>query len=255
MIRATALVLSVSLATLGVLAPPAALADVYTDAIASPARTDADRDRDTARKPGEILRFIDIGPGDVVLEMFAGGGYYTELLAGVVGEDGRVVAQMNQTMLNFTKDEFEARHADGRLPNVDVLWAENNELDLPAARFDAITMVLNYHDLYWESEQYGWVPIDIPVFMAELHRALKPGGVLGIVDHDAEPGSSPELGGDLHRIAREHAISDFEAAGFVLDAESDVLRSDVDDYSLNVFDPAVRGKTDRFVLRFVKPGD
>jgi len=226
---------------------------VYANAVANAARLEGDRDKDATRKPEAVLEFMGIAPGDQVLEMYAGGGYYTELLAHVVGENGSVVAHNNKPLLNFAGDEFEARHADNRLANVEVLMAENNELTLEADQFDAVTLVLNYHDLYWVSEENGWDQVDVPTFLAELHKSMKPGAVLGVVDHDAEAGSPAETGGTLHRIARDLVIGQVEAAGFALDGESDALRNTTDDHSKNVFDPEVRGKTDRFVLRFKKP--
>ncbi len=243
--------------------PPAAepaMADVeavepsiYANAVASAARLEGDRDKDATRKPEAVLEFFGIASGDRILEMYAGGGYYTELLAHVVGENGSVVVHNNKPILNFAGDEFTARHADNRLANVEILMAENNELTLEADQFDAVTLVLNYHDLYWVSEENGWDQVDVPTFLAELHKSMKPGAVLGVVDHDAEPGSPGETGGTLHRIAKDLVIGGVEAAGFVLEDESDALRTTTDDYSKNVFDPEVRGKTDRFVLRFRKP--
>lgn len=230
-----------------------AAADVYTDALASPSRLEADAARDAGRKPGEVLEFFGIGPDMVVLDMFSGGGYYAEIISGVVGKDGRVVAHSNTAYLKFVGDEFKARHAEGRLPNVDVLMAENNELTLDAKQFDAITMVLSFHDTYWISPEENWPEFDHPKLYAELFDALKPGGILGVVDHNAAPGSPAETGGTVHRIDRAIAVADFEAAGFVLDAESDILRNPEDDYSKGVFAPGIRGNTDRFVLRFKKP--
>lgn len=229
-------------------------ADPYAAAVARASRPAADRERDAARQPAEVLRFLGIRPGDRVLELFAGGGYYTELLANVVGADGSVVAHLNTPIRRFAGEEFDVRHADNRLPNVEILMAENNALDLEPESFDAVTLVLNYHDLYWVSEEYGWEKIDVEAFLAEIFEGLKPGGVFLIVDHDAEPGSPRETGGTLHRIARAHVLADVAAAGLEFDGESDVLRSTADDYGKNVFDPAVRGKTDRYVLRFTKPG-
>jgi len=92
------------------------------------------------------------------------------------------------------------RHADNRLPNTEILVAENNELALEADSFDAATIILNYHDLYWSSEEYAWVQIDVPGFLAELYKGIKPGGILGIVDHQAVSGSPSETGSTLHRI-------------------------------------------------------
>lgn len=226
---------------------------IYAAALASESRPEADLAADANRRPDAVLEFFAIGPGDVVLEMWAAGGYYTELLSAVVGPDGKVVAHDNAPSLNFAGESHANRHADNRLPNVELLTAENNELALDEARFDAITIVLNYHDVYWASEQYGWVEIAVSPFLAELYKSLKPGGVLGIVDHQAEPGSPAETGNTLHRIDSAIVIADLEAAGFVLDGESDVLRTGADNYSVNVFDPSIRGKTDRFVLRFRKP--
>jgi predicted methyltransferase len=235
-------------------APPAEpQVSIYAAALASDKRPEADRASDASRKPDAVLAFFGIEPGDVVLEMWAGGGYYTELLSHVVGENGKVYAHANTPILNFAGDAHTNRHADNRLPNTEILMAENNELVLEPDSFDAVTIVLNYHDLYWSSEQYGWEAIDVPAFIAEIHKGLKPGGVLGIVDHQAEPGSPAETGNTLHRIDAALVIADLESAGFVLDAQSDVLANPADDYAKNVFDESVRGNTDRFALRFLKP--
>ena len=230
-----------------------ARADVYADALASPTRLEADPARDAGRKPDQVLAFFGIGPDMVILDMFSGGGYYSEIISKVVGKDGRVVAHSNIAYLQYAGAEFEARYADDRLPNVDVLMAENNELALDANQFDAITMVLSFHDTYWISPEEDWPEFDHPKLYAELFASLKPGGVLGVVDHQAEPGSSSDSGGTVHRIDRAIAVADFEAAGFVLEAESDILRNPDDDYSQGVFAAGIRGNTDRFILRFRKP--
>jgi len=230
-----------------------AKADVYADALASPSRLDADVARDAGRKPDQVLAFFGIGPKMVVLDMFSGGGYYAEILSSVVGKKGRVVAHSNAAYLNFVGEEFAARHAENRLQNVDVLMAENNELQLDADQFDAITMVLSFHDTYWINPEEGWPEIDRPTLNAELFAALKPGGVLGVVDHYAAAGSSSDTVGTLHRIDRAIAVADFEAAGFVLEAESDILRNPEDDYTKGVFAPGIRGNTYRLVLLFRKP--
>ena len=226
---------------------------IYASALTSPERPAPDRDRDAGRKPDQVLAFLGITPGMSVLDMFSGGGYYSEIIANVVGADGRVVAHANQAYLQFVGDEFAARYANNRLPNVTVLMAENNELALDANQFDAVVMVLAYHDTYWVSPENNWPEIDRPALNAELFAALKPGGIFGIVDHQAVPGSSGETGGTVHRIDRAIVVRDFEQAGFVLESESDLLRNPDDDHSLGVFDPGIRGKTDRFVLKFRKP--
>jgi predicted methyltransferase len=226
---------------------------IYAAATASETRLDADRESDAGRKPEAVLEFFGIQPGDVVLEMWAGGGYYTELLAHVVGADGKVFAHANTPILNFTGEEHTNRHADNRLPNTEILMAENNELSLKADSFDAVTIVLNYHDLYWASEQYGWDKIDVPLFLAEIFKGVKPGGILGIVDHQAVSGSTSETGNTVHRIDSAIVIAELQGVGFVLDGESDALANPDDDHTKGVFDPEIRGKTDRFMLRFRKP--
>ncbi|MGI9270910.1 MAG: class I SAM-dependent methyltransferase [Woeseiaceae bacterium] len=226
--------------------------DVFVAALENPARPESDRGRDAGRQPAAVLEFFGIAPGMAVLDMFSGGGYYTEIIAGVVGPEGRVVAHSNKAYLQFVGEEFEARHADGRLPNVDVLMAENNELELDENQFDAVMMVLSYHDTYWVAPDRGWPEFDRPKLLAELYAAMKPGGVMAVIDHQAEPGSPGESGGQVHRIDRAIVVADFEQAGFVLEDESDLLRNPEDDYSKGVFDPAVNGKTDRFMLKFRK---
>jgi len=226
---------------------------IYAAAVASETRPEADRDSDAGRKPEAVLEFFGIQPGDIVLEMWAGGGFYTEMLAHVVGESGKVVAHTNTPIMGFSGEQHTNRHADNRLPNTEVLLAENNELALEADSFDAATIILNYHDLYWSSEEYGWEQIGVPAFLAELYKGIKPGGTLGIVDHQAVSGSPAETGNTLHRIDSAIVIDELEGAGFVLDGESDVLANPEDDHVKDVFDAAIRGKTDRYVLRFRKP--
>jgi predicted methyltransferase len=226
---------------------------VYADALANPARPDADRERDAGRKPAEVLEFFGIAPEMAVLDMFSGGGYYTEIMSYVVGDQGTVVAQSNKPYLNYVGEEFELRHADNRLVNVDVLMAENNELLLEANQFDAVIMILSYHDIYHENPSIEWHLIDGPVFLAEIMKSLKPGGIVGIVDHAAAAGAPSETGGTIHRIDPALVIAEMQAAGFELEARSDILRNAGDDHQKSVFGPDIRGKTDRFVLRFRKP--
>jgi len=232
---------------------PAAGASVYEYAVTHPNRRAADYDRDAGRKPAEVLAFFGIEPGMTVLDMFSGGGYYSELLSYVVGPDGRVVSHSNAAYLNFVGDEFNERHADGRLANVEVLMAENNELELPAGAFDAVMLILSYHDIFYADPDNSWPKIDGPKLLAEIYKGMKPGAILGIIDHYAEAGSPRETGNSVHRIDPGIVISELEIAGFVLEGKSNILRNMDDDYSKSVFDPELRGKTDRFVLRFRKP--
>jgi predicted methyltransferase len=226
---------------------------VYEAAVNNPARSEKDRDRDATRKPAEVLEFFGIEPGMKVLDLFSGGGYYTELLSNVVGPEGRVVAHNNEAYAQYVGDEVITRYGNDRLPNIEVLMAENNELKLAANEYDAVMMILTFHDIFYVDPNNGWPKIDGAVLLAELYNAMKPGAVLGIVDHHAKVGSPRETGGTLHRIDPAIVIADMKAAGFVLDGRSDLLENTEDDYDKNMADPAVRGKTSRFVMRFTKP--
>lgn len=245
-------------AVLFVIAAPLAGADDvsgdrYQAALSNPDRFPGDRDRDTQRQPAKTLAFLGVEPGMRVLDLYSGGGYYAELLSFLVGPSGQVTAHNNTPYLGFAKDEIEARYADGRLGNVETIVAENNELDVESGRFDAVTMMLTYHDIYYVDPDNGWPRIDGPALLAELHDALKPGGSVLIVDHAAAPGASAETGNTTHRIDPDIVIREMDAAGFELAGRADFLRNEADDHSINVFDPAVRGKTDRFVLKFARP--
>ncbi|MGB5688486.1 MAG: hypothetical protein WBM45_04375, partial [Woeseiaceae bacterium] len=234
-------------------APALPATSIYEDAVANPARPEADRARDERRKPAEVLEFLGIAPGMTVLDTFSGGGYYTEILSYTVGNSGRIIAQSNKAYLQFVGEEFENRYLGGRLGNVQVLMAENNELELEPDSLDAIMLVLSFHDLYYAAPEDGWPAIDVPAFLAELHSGLRTGGFVGIIDHYAADGAPSETGSTTHRIDPAIVIATMTEAGFVLDGQSDILRNPDDDYEKTVFDPELRGKTDRFVMRFRKP--
>lgn len=222
-------------------------------ALANPLRPASDRARDKPRRSAAVLTFFRIAPGMTVLDLWSGGGYYTELLSYVVGSGGRVVSHNNTPYLEFAQDDLAVRFAPGRLPNVERLLAENNQLSLPASRFDAVLMTNVYHDIYFVDEKAGWTRIDGPGLMAEVFRGMKPGGVLGVTDHAAVPGAPPETGGTLHRIDPGLLKREITAAGFVLEAESEALVNPEDDRTKSAFDPSVQGRTDQVVLRFRKP--
>jgi predicted methyltransferase len=242
---------SATMTSADTLRPPSA--DVIVRAINDPRRLPADRERDEQRQADDVLAFFGIQPGMTVLDLYSGGGYYTELLSHVVGNAGRVVAHNNTPYQSFAKDEIEKRYADGRLPNVERIVVENNELELPADTFDAVLMTLAYHDVYYVNEEMGWMEIDGPRMLAEIYASMRPGAVLGVVDHVADKGAPASTGGTLHRLDPDLIIRDITAVGFLFDGESDVLRNFEDDHTRPVFDDSIRGRTDRVVLRFRKP--
>jgi len=231
---------------------PASDSSRYQAALEAPERLEGDAERDAGRLPDRVLEFFGVEPGMTVLDLYSGGGYYTELLSRVVGPEGKVLAHNNQAYLGFAGAEIERRYANDRLGNVQRILAENNELELPASSLDAISMVLTFHDIYYEAPGNGWPAIDGPALLAELNQALKPGGTVLVVDHYAEAGSPPSTGNTTHRIDPAIVVADMEAAGFERVAQADFLRNPADDYTVSVFDPSVRGSTDRFILKFRK---
>ncbi len=220
-------------------------------AVDSPTRSQADQDRDATSKPLEIMKFLEIRPGMVIGDVFAGGGYYSELMAKAVGPDGRVYLQNNQAWLAFTGKQLEARLKDSRLPNVVRLDSEIPDLKLPEGELDLVLMVMTFHDLYYTTD--GWPEVDQDHFLAQIFKSLKPGGAFAIIDHMAEPGSGHRFTQELHRIDKEFVRDVVVKAGFRFEAESNVLNNGDDDHSLLVFDEKIRRKTDRFVFRFRKP--
>ncbi len=230
--------------------------DLIEMALSNPDRPEADKTRDADRKPGDVLAFFAMEPGMMVLETFAGGGYYTELLSRIVGPEGKVFSHNNQASLAFLGDELTIRFADNRLPNAEPFLAEANDIAMAENSIDLALNILNYHDIYWvpsEESGYVWPTIDAQTFLGRLYSALKPGGILGIIDHSAVAGSSSDSGTTVHRIDEQIVIQQVLASGFELVESAGFLRNPDDDRSLNVFDSAIRGKTDRFVLKFRKP--
>jgi predicted methyltransferase len=222
-------------------------------ALDNPNRLSSDRARDSGRQADRVLAFFGIQPGMTVLDLYSGGGYYTELLSYVVGSSGHVVAHNNSVYQRFSRAEIEERYGDDRLSNVERILGENNQLDLPPNAFDAVLMTLAYHDVYFVNQDMGWIRIDGPALLAEVFQSMRPGAVLGIVDHVADSGAPATTGGTLHRLDPELIKRHLVAAGFLFDGESDVLRNFSDDHAQPVFDDSIRGRTDRAVLKFRKP--
>jgi len=220
------------------------------DAVNNPARSLADRERDKTSKPNVVLNFIDLKPGMKVLDLFAGGGYYSELLSYAVGSDGQVISHTNAVYESSTGEEAASRFKDNRLSNVSRVVSEINNLGLEDSSLDMVLLVLVYHDIYFTADY--WPKVDRDNFFRQIRESLKPGGVLVVIDHSALENTGMSAAQDLHRIDEAFAKQDIESAGFTFDAASDVLRNSNDARTLSVFDEAIRRKTDRFVYRFVK---
>ncbi len=229
--------------------PPADVAA----AMAASDRPKEARDLDAGRRPAEVLRFMGLKRGDRALDLFTGSGYYAELMARAVGPAGSATAWEPANFIN-DKARTEMAAMRKRAPNLVAIASPANAISLPAGAFDFAMIHLNYHDTYWESARYGFPRMDPDAFLRAVYASLKPGGTMAVVDHVANPGGDTRAVVEaLHRIDPATLRADFERAGFVFEAESDLLRNPADDHSLNVFKPEIRGKTDRIVYRFRKP--
>lgn len=226
-------------------------ADAIDDALASTERPAADRERDGNSRPADVLRFFDTPERGTIVDLFAGGGYYSEILSHLVGGNGTVYMHNNAAYLGFAGDAVAERLANDRLTNVLRYDKELDAIDLADDSVDMVLMVMTYHDLYYKTD--GW-DLDPDAFFGMVHRILKPGGILAIVDHVAEAGSGASGAQDLHRIDPEFARRDIETQGFILEKSSDLLENPDDDLKTSVFDPSIRGKTSKFLLKFVEPG-
>ncbi len=224
------------------------------DAVNHPSRMDFDLKRDANRKPAQVLEFFDVRPGMTVLDVFSGSGYYTELLSYLVGPKGKVISHNNQAYINYVEKKLKLRYQNNRLPNVKRIITEANEISLTGNSIDTTFLILAYHDIYYApKKKHSWPTIDRADFLARLYKSLKPGGTLAIIDHHAEAGSPTSTGHELHRIAVDTVISQVNEAGFKLMERAYFLENENDDLSKHMYAPELRGKTSRFVLKFIKP--
>ncbi|MES2987017.1 MAG: methyltransferase [Pseudomonadota bacterium] len=220
-----------------------------TAALADPARPADQRARDGARHSGEILALAGIKPGDKVADFLMGGGFWTRILSPAVGPKGQVYAYQAAEFISFRKEYGTEQDAAVKgYANVTPLRMSLGEVAF-AEPLDAIITVQNYHDLHLKM-----APPGAAAYIAgRLFAALKPGGVLLVVDHVAntDPGfTAPDA---LHRIDPAAARVELEGVGFKFEAESQLLRNAEDPHTANVFTPALRGKTDQFIHVYRKP--
>ena len=253
MLRFRSLAIAVALISVPASALAAAEPVTLSAAVALPGRDAELVKLDESRKPAQLLGFFGVKPGMAVIDMFGGNRYWAEILAPAVGPQGKVfVWEPTQFYDDKAKAAFEAFAAKN--PNVSIVATPFEALQLPANSADFMLINLDYHDVYWENAKYGVKRMEPATFLKTVYDAVKPGGVVGVVDHAASPGGDTRAVVDkLHRIDPAVVKADFERAGFKLEAESDLYRNAADDHSLLVFDPKIRGKTDRFVMKFRKP--
>ena len=221
----------------------------YAAALAADVRTAEARARAEARHTAETLAFARVAPGQKIADMIIGGGYFTRVFSAAVGAAGHVTAWQPAEFIAFEDSYGEAATAADALANVDAVRSPIGAPEFPAG-LDLVFTAQNYHDLHM-----AIFPDDTASKVnAAVFGALRPGGLYVVIDHHAAAGSGLSAADGLHRIDIEQVKREVEAAGFVLDGESDILARADDPLTANVFDPSIRGRTSQFMLRFRKPG-
>lgn len=222
----------------------------YAAALADPSRPADQRARDAARLPAELLAFAQVARGEKVGDYIMGGGYLTRILAAAVGPQGRVYGFQPAEFIAFMPQYgTDQKTVDAAYDNVIAVAGSAPSPAWPEP-LDTIITVQNFHDLYNKVAPAGTGELAA----RNMFAALKPGGTMVVVDHSATPGTGSALSDTLHRIDKTTVIDVFTKAGFRLEAESDLYARPGDPRTANVFDPAIRGQTDQFALRFRKPG-
>lgn len=223
--------------------------DPFAEAMKSTDRIESDKARDPQRKPGRVLDFFGIKRGMHVADVMAGDGYYTEIISKVVGDAGRVYCQNTAIPLRvFAEKPLTERLAREGFDNVTRLDTEFDENHGFPEGLDAAILVRFYHD-------FGWQEVDRENFNNLIFSVLKPGGTFGVLDHTAADGKGISQGKSLHRVEPALVREEIEAAGFVLEAESFLLKNPDDEHDWNIFTDGGkrRDTTDRFIYLFRKP--
>lgn len=212
-------------------------------------RLPSDLQRDATSKGREVVALAGLSEGMTVLDLLAGSGYYSEIIAGAVGESGTVYLHNNKAYLPYVEEDLSRRLESNRLDNVKRLDRELEDLGIEDDSLDALFFILGYHDMYHVAE--GW-KVDKTALLSQIEKSIKKGGKLIIVDHAARIGSGTLASQNLHRIDKRYVVNELADYGFSLYTESHLLSNPNDDYTLSPFDPKIRRKTDRFVLVFIK---
>jgi len=240
-----AVVVAVGVAWFSTMYAPAQSAPDYAALVAAPDRSDADRVADKRRDPVPFLAFAGLKPGMKVLDMGAGGGYSTELVARAVGPTGTVYGQNPPERFERARNAFATRAATPAMKNsVTLLRPYDDPVPEGVQDLDVITFLFFYHDT-------TYLDVDRRRMNRKLFVTLKPGGVLVVADHSAKAGSDPSVGKTLHRIDEGMLRREVEAAGFKLAAEGNFWRNPSDPRDFSTRQPT--GPVDNFVLKFQKP--
>ena len=245
--RLASLLVTLALVSPAFAAGPSKPSGVIAHAVADPTRPADQRSADALRKPAETLAFAGVRPGMTVGEFYPGGGYFTRMLSDVVGPKGHVYGIENDKWKEAV-DADKALVADGKLKNVSMDSGPFGTVAFPKP-LDLAWVTQNYHDL--KIAKYGVV--DTLAFDRAVYKALKPGGVFFILDHQGAANLTDADIEKLHRINRDVVVKEVTAAGFKLAGEGKFLRRPGDDHTKPIFDESIRGHTDQYALKFVKP--
>jgi len=222
-------------------------------AVAAPKRPEDARAQDESRKPAEVLEFLGLKPGMTAADLLTGEGYWAEIMGHIVGPQGHVVAYQPVQFYTDEKSKAAWSELEQRTPSVHESRYPFDAFAPPAKSLDFAIINLSYHDIYWTSDRFKIPMTDPAAYVRALYAGIRPGGIVGVIDHVGEGSDTRALVDKLHRIDPAVVRADFEHAGFELVGTSDILANPDDDHTKLVFDPTIRGKTDRFLFKFRKP--
>ena len=227
------------------------LNQIIARAVADPARPAGYRAADPLRKPAQTLAFAGVRPGMTIGEFYPAGGYFTRMLSDVIGPTGHVYAIENSGWNDSVKDD-RAMLAEGKWKNVSLDVQPFGSVKFPKP-LDLAWVTQNYHDLKIAKYGPGGRAVDTVAFDRAIYAALKPGGIYFIIDHQGPANLTPAQIAKMHRINRDVVVREVTSAGFKLVGEGKFLRRPGDDHSKPIFDKSIRGHTDQYALKFMKP--
>lgn len=224
-------------------------------AIDNPLRTEENRARDEARKPAKVLSFFGIEEGMTVVDVGSGSGYFTEILSGAVGPNGKVHAQLNSSSrVNDSKDALTAKYEKFSNISLDIT-DRGAPLPYDDNSVDVVLFALLIHHYHYNEASGDSMPATSSEFYSDVKRVLKPGGIFAVIEHKAADGSSRQESAGWHRISENIMKEDITSAGFIFDGSAENIHYNPDDNLKSTWFDELRGKTTRIVHRYKKPAE